>query len=284
MNAFKSSLILRTNSNKEPKLAHTASIYTFKHLFATHPSMSYLYVFSSAIEIYTTSPFNLVKSIDYKKEINDMLLTKDTLYVINDNSITSYSSNDFNVVSSNFKNCKLVRIASYSQNESERNRHVGVQSKSELTIYDGSFNRLDVFRCQCAYSIRDILMLGDFNTAKIYVKGERILEIAMPDYISCITTDPLFSRVYCATNDNSIYGISMSDQSLRKMEYHTQPVKFMKLSICGEYLYTADNTMLCVWNTKSDVVVGFVEIDEGIDDLDVFIEGNRNYNEIPVLI
>lgn len=127
-------------------------------------------------------------------------------------------------------------------------------------------------------------MLGDFNTLRIFIKEQKKLEINMPDNIVCITADAIFSKVFVATQDACIYSVSMAGFQMQKMDYHQEPVKFMKLSICGKFLYTEDSKRICVWNTNSAVVMGFIDLDHEIFDLDIFVEGNRIYNKPPIQI
>lgn len=273
MKNFRSSIIVRTATKRELKLPETSAVHAFPALFAVSPSQEYLYVHSAGIEIYTTAPINKVHRIEYKEAANDMLVAEDTLYILNDESLIAHSKDIFNAVREDFRGARLLRLPARGKSTC-----VGVQKRNELAIYDmADRTRVNLFRCQCSHAQRDLLLLGDFNILKIFVKGDEALEVALPDSICCIVADALFSRVFCAMHDGAVYCLSMCGEPLRRMEYHREPVKFMRLSLCNRLLYTADTKMLCVWSAVDCVVLGFVELDCGIEGLDLVLDGERTY-------
>lgn len=276
---FKTGLVIRSPTKKELKLADTSGIQVVGDRFCTDHKKEFLYLVNNGISAYTSSPLNLVKKLDYKKEVSDIVATDTDLFLLNDSSLTLYSKTMFNAISNNFKGSKLVRIFSETSTI-----HIGVQTKRELQVYDLNLSRTHIFKCQCSFSSRDILLLGDISILRAYVKGVNRLEIAMPDYINCIVTDPLFAKIYCATQDNNIYVIDLSGRPMETLTYHEDPVVQMKLSLCGQFLYTADRRRLCVWNTRNEVVVGFIDVEEGIDQIELILMDDRNYNESSLLI
>lgn len=281
MKNFRSSLAVHTATSKEVRLVEAQAVYTFPSPFALHPRQDYLYLFNGDIEVYTTTPMNMVDKIPYRKSIRDMLLTADALYILNDDSIIVHSADSFNVLSGDFRDCKLQAVCAQAGGDGQA-WCIGVQRKNVLEIYDGTFRRENVFRCQCSHASRDILLLGDFNRLVVFIKGNKAMEVALPENISSVTTDPLFSRVFCAGQDNAVYCVSVCGEPLQKMEYHTSPVKFMRISFCGEFLYTADANRLCVWNTASLAVLGFVDFENPIEGLGLILEGNRVYGQVPI--
>jgi len=224
--------------------------------------MEFLYSSNDGLSVYTTNPLNQTKKVPYKDSISDLAVSRSHLYILNDSSLVLYSKSGFNILSKPFTDCKVKAIG---------DSLIGVQSKSELTVYTHSFACLNVFAAQCSFSARDILLLGSMNTVKAYVKDRKAFEVAMPDYITCLAADPLFTRIYCATQDNNIYVLDLNGEKLRVMEYHTRPVTEMRLGFTGECLYTTDGTRLCAWNTESCLVMGFVDVEAGIEGFETFL-------------
>lgn len=276
---FKTGLIIRSPTKRELSLPETFGVQVIGDRFCTDPRGEYLYSASDGISVYTTAPLNLVKKLDYKKDISDIIAADTALFLLNDSSLTLYSKTGFNVVSSNFKDSKLILVFSESSKMCP-----GVQTKKELQIYDANLTRTHIFKCQCSFSSRDILLLGDINVLKVYVKNAKRFEMAMPDYITCILSDPLFAKIYCATQDNNIYAVDLSGRPMETLDYHEGPVMQMRLSLCGRFLYTADRKRICVWDTRNDIVVGFADVEEGIDQIETIIMDDRSYSDSSLLI
>lgn len=290
---IKSSLIIRTSSKIDISLRGVVNIITIPSVFSIHPKQNYIYLYNdNAIDIKTVAPLLTVDTISYKKDIKDMLIIDNTLYILNEQSIISHGGKNerFNSLNGNFENSRLIDIC---------NGNIGVQKTNELEIYSPRFVKLMSHRCQCSFAMRGCLILGDFNNLKVFIKDELQFQVAMPDNISCIIADPIFSKIFCATIDNNIYRISLNGQNLiklgsladnkiatddilTKMDYHSEPVKFMKLSFCGEYLYTADTKMVCVWGTKHCVAMGVSVLDADIEGLGIILDGNRTYSAPPI--
>lgn len=325
MKTFKSSLILRTTGNREYKLPETSSIISIQNIFTIDPSGSYIYAADNPIQIYTTFPYNLIDTINYKKNIKDLLKTKNDLFILDENTLVSHSKDNFNEIVGNFENCRLLNVftgvsmlnsiaearhgnvftdsRTFNSDSKPETGHIvnnkpistlkaidsacdeqpnaiGVQSLKELTVYDFSLNKLRTYRGQCSYSIKDILIIGDFNNLKIYIKDNLAVDIAMPDYIKCVLCDPLFSRVYCATQEY-LYCLSTSGDPMIKMDYHSSPIKNMKLNMSADILYTLDGKVMCVWDAINCVVIGYTEFDNEVFDFDIFVDGNRKYDFDP---
>lgn len=275
MPPFKTGLVLHSKSKKDLRLAETHQIHCLEHKFAVDPKMQFVYSTEGGISVYTSNPLNPLKRVDYKGKIGDIAAGRDHLYILNDDSLVLYSKNGFNVLSKDFTNCKVKAIG---------DNLVGIQSRSELTIYNHSFACTNILNCQCSFYSRDILLLGDMNVVKVYVKNNRAFEVSMPSYITCLTTDPLFSRIYCATQDNNIYAFDLGGLPLKTLEYHTKPVQQMKLSFCGQYLYSSDGERLCTWSTVDCVVRGYVDAGADIESFETFLVDDFEYDMDSALV
>ncbi|KAI5175434.1 hypothetical protein PAEPH01_2148 [Pancytospora epiphaga] len=281
MKNFRSALFIETASTAEFSLPGTISIRTLSFPFAIGPNQDYIYSYESVINIYRTLPFSKIKSIEYKTDVKSILLTKTALFLLNNDMLIMHSKNTFHTLSGDFKGGKLVDVSKHTKDSAG---YIGVQLQSSLTIYDESFRQISIHRCQCSYSTRDILLLGDYNNLMVMIGGESIMEVVMPDRITELTCDALFSKIYCSCLGGDIYVVSMEGESIQKMEYHKSSVQKMKISLCGEYLYTADSNMICAWSTKDRVLFGFLESSEPIRDFDIILEGNRIYKDVPFLL
>lgn len=259
MTIFKNGLIIRSNTKKDVKLPATYKIYTIESKFALDSKMEYLYKCTckqsdNVIIASTISPLNEVKNIEYKKEIKDMAIKGNNMFLLNDYSLTLYSKTNFNVFNDSFKDYTLIPF--YSVDNS--NSIIAVQNNQQLQIFDENLIRKGTLKCQCAFSMRDILLIGDMNILKIYLKIYMLnvdnfcgrqpnLEFSLPDFIVAITTDILFSKIYCATQDNKIYVIDLNGEKMGTLNYHDLKILKMKLSFCGKYLYSHDSNRICVW-------------------------------------
>lgn len=276
---FKTGLVIKSSTKKELRLPETFGVQVVEDRFCTDPRKEFLYSTNDGISVYTSSPLNLVKKLDYKKEILDIIATDTALFLLNDSSLTLYSKTGFNTTSNNFKDSRLILVFSETSMI-----YPGVQTKKELQIYSLDLTRTHIFKCQCSFSCRDILLLGDINMLKVYVKNTKRFEVCMPDYITCILSDPLFAKIYCATQDNNIYVIDLSGRPMETLDYHEDPVRQMRLSLCGRFLYAADKRRVCVWDTRNEIVVGFADVEEGIDQIETILMDDRKYNESSLLI
>ena len=269
MISFRTGLIIQTESNKEFNLPETHSISCLKTMFTIDPKKEYLYTAEQGISVYTLNPLNQIKSVDYKKEIKHICAGHKFIYILNDESLVFYSKNGFSLISADFHNSHLQIFD---------NNRIGVQTKKELVIYDADSRRSSVFRCQCSFSSRDILLIGFITSLKAYVKGSLCFDVTMPAYITAIIVDNMFSKIYCATEDNNIYSYSLSGLPLITLEYHLKPVTKLKLSFCGKFLYSTDGTRLCIWSTQYNIVLGYIDIEEGMEDFDTVLVDDFNYN------
>jgi len=292
--AFKIGLVLRSKTKKEVKLPETAQVNVLNNIFCIDSKKEYLYQVSDELSpgmlVFTVSPLNKIKKIDYKSEILDMTVSRNSLVLLNNTALTIFSKSNFNVFSDDFKNSKLCQIFQLDALDF----FVGVQSRRELQIFDCNLKRIEKIKCQCSFSARDVLLIADMNILKVYVASSAQnaasistrmpIEISLPDYITCILTDVLFSKIYCATQDNRIYVIDLSGKPRSSLDYHNLPVLQMKMSFCGKFLYSSDGKRICVWNVKNEVVVGFVDVEEGIDQMDLILTDDREYSPDNLLI
>lgn len=103
------------------------------------------------------------------------------------------------MVSGNFEDAFLIRGNS--------DITIGLQMRNELQTYNSNLIRISISKCQCSFFSRDIMLLGD-------VKNIKKLEFTLPDYITCIKTNQLFARIFCATKDNNVYVIDLNERPL----------------------------------------------------------------------
>lgn len=272
---FKTGLILNSKTKKSLSLPETFQIHIFQFKFAVDQKFEFIYVNESGIAVYTTNPINFIKKIDYKKEIKSIAVGSEHLYILSDDSLTLYSKTGFNILTKDFKNCTLKNIY---------NNFIGIQKKSELEIYDNSFTRIDIIKGQCSYSNVDVLLVGDMNVVKVYIRNKKVFEISMPSFVIELVTDPLFSKIYCAAEDNIIYVFDLNGLPLKTMKYHTKTVRKMRLSFCGKFLYSSDDERICVWSTEDLVIKGYCDIEEGIEDFELFLVDDFEYERSNILI
>lgn len=275
MIAFRTGLVIQTESNKEFNLPETHSISCLKVPFTIDSKKEYLYSIEEGISVYTLNPLNKIKSIEYKKPIKEICAGSKFIYILNDDSLTFYSKKGFSIISNDFRNSNIQIFDK---------QLVGVQNKNELSVYDGNSRRVSVFRCQCSFSSRDILLIGFVTSLKAYVKSNFAFEVIMPAYITAIVTDNLFSRIYCATQDNNIYCYNLNGTPLTILEYHLKPVTKLRLSFCGKFLYSSDGTRICVWSILYNIVLGYIDIEEGIENFETTLVDDFNYNLNDTLI
>lgn len=258
---FKNGVLIRSKTKKDLKFADT-HLYAFQNCFAVDQRLEFIYSYDDGIIVHTTNPMNQIKKIEYKYKVRDIAVGKEHIYLLNDTSLVLYSKSGFNVLTKDFKECRVKMIG---------DGLIGIQGRAELSIYTHAFICQSVFSAQCSFSGHDVLLLGDMNTVRVYIKGKKAFEVAMPGYVTSLVTDALFSKIYGATQDGKIYVLSLNGEELRMMEYHTKAVIEMKISFTGEYLYSSDGERICVWSTESGVVVGFVDVEEGVEGLEIFL-------------
>lgn len=266
---FRTGLIIQSNSNKDFSLPETHSIMCIPFKFSVDSKKEYMYTIENGITSYTTNPLNKIRSDNYKKEILQICASKNCLYLLNKDSLVFYSKDGFSVISADFKDSTLLLLDKDM---------IGVQNMKELTVFDTNSKRNAVFRCQCSFSSRDILLIGFVTTLKAYIKETLEFEIIMPAYITSIVVDNLFTKIYCSTQDNNIYCYDLNGLPLSTLEYHQSPVKKLRLSFCGKFLYSADEARICVWSTLHNVVLGYADIAEGIVDFDTILVDDFQYN------
>lgn len=278
MKNFKSLLFLQTDCKKELKLPETESIHAVPGVFAIHPSQTFFCSFNEGINVFSINPMNLIKKIPYANVPNHMIFIEDFLVLINNESVAIHGSGFFNSLSRNFTNTQLVRIHEHPH-FSKKTCLVGIQSCTTLKIYDFAFSIVAEIECQCAYSARNLLITGFFNTLTI-ATGYSTVKVKLPGNVVKVVTDETFSNIYAACDDNKIYKVSMRGDDLLMMEYHESKIVDMQLSICGEYLYSADSKWICIWNAGSGVIMGFVEVEGKIKNINLVVEGDRIISEL----
>ncbi|KAI4292377.1 hypothetical protein PAPHI01_1651 [Pancytospora philotis] len=275
MKNFKSLLFVRTKSRAEKKLAETVAIHTLPHPFTVGPRADYVYVYDGALAVYTTVPFNRSSQTEYKQPVTDLLATKGTLYTLTDDGIFAHAQDSFKMHRGEFKGGRLVALSFAGAAAGG----IGVQKRNELEVYDRDFRLAAVYSCQTSFCVENTLITGDFNTLSIMRGGQKLYAVTMPDNITAITCDTLMTKIFCACSDNAVYAISTDGGQPQKMDYHKQPVAHMRLSFCGRYLFSADTSMVCVWDTAAhNVVVDFAVYDAPIEGIALALEGNRVYN------
>lgn len=272
---FKNGILLLSKSKKDFKLPETHIIQCFQNTFAIEPKRNFIYIAEMGIAVYSINPINKIKKVEYKKEIEQITAGRNCLYLLNNESLVLYSKNKFNVILGEFTGCGIMPM------DSDR---VGIQNKAILDIYDGSLTKVESYNCQCSFSSRDILIIGNVSMASVVIKGNKVLDISMPGYITSITTDPLFSKIFCATEDNNIYAFDLNGKPLLTLEYHEKPVKQMKLDFTGEHLYSSDGVRMCVWGVRDGTVRGYIDVEDGIESFEVVLIDEFTYENDSVLI
>lgn len=274
-NQLRTGLILQTVSTKEFKLPETLKIICIQSKFSVDSFSGFIYSIEDGISVYTTNPFNRVKKLDYKNEIKEISSSPSDLCLLNDESLVLYSKDKFNVISKDFKNMTVKHMG---------NSQIATHNRKELILYNKNLIEIDRMRCQCYFYMRDVFLLGDMNTIKVWIKNVKSLEVSAVDYITSIVADPLFRRIIYATQDNNIYCFDLNGQPLKTMSYHEKPVKEMRISQCGQYLYSSDGTRLCVWSIDDGVVMGFIDVEEGIESFETILMEDREYDIESILI
>lgn len=232
----------------------------------------FLYLFSgNDISAYTPNPFNKIKSTLYKKEIKDILVVEDLPFFLTDDTLISYSKINFNIYSDDFRNSKFVKIAKTS-NGNRPNFLLAVQRGNDIHIFDDNLHRTKIISGSHSFIIDDCLIVGFLNTISL-MRNDNTTKILIPDIISCLSANKEF--IFCATTDFKIYKIDLRSNQMTVLDYHDKIVNELEISICGKYLYSNDKNKICVWNIQDDIVMGFIDDEEGfdricaIDDVDI---------------
>ncbi|KAM0680340.1 hypothetical protein GINT2_001395 [Glugoides intestinalis] len=275
MQSFKTGLVLCTTSKKDLKLPATYFIRCIDHKFAIDKSMCFLYAIENGITVYSTNPFNKVKSLDYKKGICSIAITNDSLFLLNDESLVVYSKKGFNVLTGDFADFSVAAI---------NDNMIGLLNQKELSLYTEAFMKMATIGCQCFFSARKLLLAGEMNKIHVFINGVKKLDICMPDYITCLIANSLLSRIYCATKDNCIYCFDLNGLPQKTMDFHLTPVKQMKLSFCEQYLYSLEDTRICIWNAIDCVVIGYLDVEEGVDSFETILIDDFEIDQSRILI
>ena len=277
MNGFASSLVVRTLTSHDHKLPRTASLFYMSNLFAISTDQSVIYTINNGwLEMYGTSPMVLIGKIPYKSDVLSLISLPNYLVILNINHIILFNGKIINKIDDDFKDCNLIGIKS-------NNWYYGVQSKHNLRIYDDTGNKLDVLDCQSSYATDNILLIGNMNELILFINESRVATILLPGRIRTLICDQLFTSIFCSQPNGDIHLISTSGKSERILKYHENEVKSMKLSICGELLYSHDGRLLCVWDIAKGVVIGQTDHENEILQLELFMSGERAKPTQPIL-
>lgn len=273
---FNSSLVLQTKTNKIHKLPHNTELFYLNTPFAVTSCDSYIVTFDkNEIVIYSTYPFTQTKSIPYGQTVESIASLKGMIVLASSASICLYQEKYFSTVEGSFENTTVSVIEA-------RNRfYLGIQYPNKLEILDGSGKRHGIFACQCSWSGKDVLLLADGNALKVQLAGTNQAEILLPSRIAALTADHLLTNIFCACEDGNVYAVSACGKELRTFQYHEKPAKILRISFCGQYLYSCDGHLLCMWSIDKGVVIGMTEYEEEVTNIEVVLRGERKNMKIP---
>ncbi|KAI5148523.1 hypothetical protein ENBRE01_0384 [Enteropsectra breve] len=289
MEQQKSSVIIRTSTNKEYKLPHTESIHLLDKIFTIHREHKYLYAFNeNEIEIFTLSPFNKTKSVKYPKDVIDLCAVADLMYVLTKDCLYVHGDNVFASAQGDFENAHLVPIYTnisadgIKEQNDLNNMFIGVQGTKQLEIFSKQLQRTRVFKAQASFSVRDVLIIGNLTQLQIYIKNRDPINVMLPEMICAVICDQLFSKIIVATADGSLHCISTEGDKPVPMRYHECPAKYLAISSCGSYLFSADRNRMVVWDLQYLVVVKFHDFENEIRGFKLYLDGDKVYGNLPI--
>ncbi|KAK6090044.1 hypothetical protein P3W45_000932 [Vairimorpha bombi] len=158
-----------------------------------------------------------------------------------------------------------------SENRLIKNIKERIQYKNKLEIYDRDLIKINEYDCNVSFYIEDILILGTKNILRIFIRDQS-LEIYLEEDIKCITSDYLFSAIYCGSSSGKIYKINMDKSKNEILEYHVTDVKYLKMSICNRFLYSCDSdNNILIWDTVFNIVLDRIRMDTEVRNMDCFL-------------
>lgn len=289
---FQSVLLLRCASNREVRLKGAERVLNIPGPFTVSLDQSYVYTYGrSAVRLHSVLPYREIKSKEYPETVRLLSAGRQSLCLLADESLSFYSRAVYNRLSADFTDASAIYHLNYfpgcagsgsgSEAGGASSGFVAVQRTDRLAVYNEQGQYQGALACQCSCADTDVLVLGEGSVLRVHVAGKPAdaFSVSLPDTIVSVLVDGLFSRVYAAVVDGCVYCLSMEGHPRRRMEYHREPVRYMRLSVCGSFLYTADARRLCVWDTGSQAVVDTVELDQEIGGLGLVVEGNRIYSD-----
>ena len=286
MKSFRSILLLRTETKKDLKLAECAKVHAINSPFTVHSDMKHLFLFNNQLEVHSVAPFNLLTKMDYQRDVVSLLAAGERLFVLTNDSLIMHENSQLAHSNGSFQGGSLVRIVyapdAADSSLEEKEGVIAVQMPHELYVFNKHLSLLATWRCQCAFSTPDFFVTADLNVLEIRSTKIPKTKIMLPDNAVSLACDSLLSAIYVSLGDGGIYRISLTGDEPTTLAYHSEPVHWMAFSICGRYLFSADRRKACVWDTASLCLVDFLETPEDIHGLEVVVEGNRHYKEIPV--
>jgi len=207
---------------------------------------------------------------------------------VNNEDGTSGNSqfNSNSQLSSNSQFSSDSHFSSDSQFNSNSNESplFGIQSNKQLTVYSRDHRVIKDYRCQCSFYHDRILLLGDFNILRVIIKGEERMEISLPEMVTTICSDKLFTKIYCGLINGQILVISMTGKERKILEYHKKPVNNIRLNLMGNVMYSTDEEIVCSWDTRTGVVTSFVCFEEKVKNLEICVFGDRNCQSSELLM
>ncbi|WUR04391.1 WD40 repeat domain-containing protein [Vairimorpha necatrix] len=246
-----SSILLQTDSDKDITLLNTSKILCTKDLSTTNNR--FIYTVSDKLRIYRLNPYSLVEEIEIKLKVDLILVIKNDIFYVGEGRLIKNMK----------ENISLQESVFGISNVEDK---VGVQFADKLVLYDFDLNKVKEYKCTSSFYVDGVLLLGYKNHLQIITRSA--LDIYLEDDITCITCDILFSRIFCGSTSGKIYQINMDGTPNKILDYHETSVKFVKMSMCDRFLYSADESgLLLIWE---DVVVDRVKLDN-IKGLEVYI-------------
>lgn len=254
---FESTLVVETDAKKDFRLPHTRQMILVGTAFAIQacPFAKYLYAYDKSFVAYQLAPFKVVRAFEYGGDVVDMVVVRNKMAILAKDSIVISSRDGSRVIAGEFDG-KLSQVGG----------DLGVQGRSRLSVYSlETLELLGVHEANAHYSIRDVLITSLDQEVSLYRRGAKVLEISMPGRISRLCTDPLLTNIYCGAHDGKIFCCSMNYKDPTTMVYHKSRIVGLEVSFCGGYLYSADaEGVVCIWDTRTNVVVGKVNMESEI--------------------
>lgn len=245
-----SMVIVETRAKKDVRLPATSQIVLVDSPVAiqSSPFPKYLYMHSGGFLVYQLSPFRQVQRLGYGGDVESMAVVGDRMVVLSRDSVVVVGRGESRVLTGRFGGCSVSKIG----------RNFGVQHRDRLCVY--SPETLEIqgeYVCSSHYFLRDVLITSYDHRVSLYRRGDKILEMFMPERIGRVCADPLLTNVYCGGMDGKIFCCNMNLREPTTMAYHKSEVVGLDMSFCGRYLYSADaEGTVCVWDARLNVVIG----------------------------
>lgn len=280
-NEFKSILYVRSATRREHALPETAAVIPLDKPFAVAPSQALVFVHSKdTLELHSVAPSTCVRTVAHQQDCQQLLCTHTALYCTAGTTLAVYRNGHYAQHEKLVPAAPTALVALWGAG----GEGVGLQLPEHLFVFNLDMQLVAQHKAQCSATGRDVLVMGDENVLRIAVKGAVVAEVVLPERLTALCVDPLFGAVYCGAHNGVIYAVSLAGEALRSWEYHAGAVRFLRMSGCGRFLYSAEAQMVCVWDVAYGVVVGRSEFADAIEGMEVVWAGERKPVEMPGFI